>query len=174
MNPIPDHLKTNLKILFIGYNPSLKSAETGHHYANPHNRFWRLLYQSCLTSRLYLPIEDQDLLTYGYGFTNIVERPTRTAEDITREEYQMGREQLHQKILFYCPKIACFVGKGVYEQYRKQRNISWGIQHESSTPEVLEFVVPSSSGLVRMPYAEILQVYQELKSVLDTQFPISS
>ena len=43
MEPIPDHIKENLKVLFVGFNPSIRSSETGHHYANPTNRFWTIL-----------------------------------------------------------------------------------------------------------------------------------
>ena len=74
--PVPDYLRPGLKILFVGFNPSLRSAEVGHHYANPNNRFWTIIYRAGLTTRKYLPQEDHRLLELGYGFTNIVERPT--------------------------------------------------------------------------------------------------
>src|SRR5690606_41884004 len=122
MREIQDHLGKNMKILFIGYNPSLKSGETGHHYANPNNRFWKILEESGLTPRRYSPYEDfKLLLEYGYGFTNIVSRPTKSAEEITKEEYQVGRENLRRKIEEYKPKIACFVGKGVYLEYSEKK-----------------------------------------------------
>ena len=44
LKPIPDHLANNLQILFVGFNPSIRSAETGHHFANPNNRFWKILF----------------------------------------------------------------------------------------------------------------------------------
>lgn len=31
MEGISDHLKENLDILFVGFNPSIRSGETGHH-----------------------------------------------------------------------------------------------------------------------------------------------
>lgn len=77
MDEIPDHLDHGLQIVFIGFNPSIRSGEVGHHYANPRNNFWRILHQSGLTPRLYDASEDGDLLKLGYGFTNIVARPTR-------------------------------------------------------------------------------------------------
>ena len=57
---ISDHMEENLQILFVGYNPSIRSGETGHHYANPSNRFYRILLQAGLTPRLYKPQEDGD------------------------------------------------------------------------------------------------------------------
>ena len=72
MEGILDHIKEDLDLLFIGFNPSIRSGETGHHYANPNNRFWRIIHEAGLTPRKYQPIEDHSLLELGYGFTNIV------------------------------------------------------------------------------------------------------
>lgn len=145
MPEIPDHLKPGLKLLFVGYNPSLYSARTGHHYANPNNRFWKVLHEAGLTPRRFRPEEDAQLLQFGYGFTNIVARPTQTAAER------------------YCPKVVCYVGKGVYEQLTKRKKIAWGMQDESVVPGVTDFVAPSTSGLVRMPIQEIVSIYAQLK-----------
>jgi len=164
---IPDSIAEDLNILFIGYNPSLRSGELGHNYAGRGNRFWKLLHESGLTDRLMRPTEDRDLLAQGYGFTNIVARPTARADEITRDEYAAGRVQLRALIERYRPQIACFVGKGVYEQYSGRREIAWGEQEMPVVPGVIDFVAPSSSGLVRMPYAEILKIYHGLKKITD-------
>lgn len=167
MGPIPDHIQDNLKILFVGYNPSIRSGETGHHYANPNNRFYTILHQSGLTPRKYHPTEDASLLQLGYGFTNIVPRPTRTAAEITKEEYAAGKEQLRQKIERHRPKVVCFVGKGVYEQYSGRRNVGWGVQEQPVVPGVIEFVAPSSSGLVRMKLEDMVAIFQKLKELVE-------
>jgi TDG/mug DNA glycosylase family protein len=168
MQGIPDSIQNGLRILFIGYNPSLTSGEIGHNYAGRGNRFWRLLYDAGLTPRLMKPTEDRDLLAYGYGFTNIVSRPTRRADEITRQEYAEGRVILRGKIMTYRPKIACFVGKGVYEQYNGHGIIPWGVQPVPAVEGVIDFVAPSSSGLVRMKYEEILAIYQDLARLVNT------
>ncbi len=162
MQGIGDHLQKGLDIVFIGFNPSIRSGETGHHYANPNNRFWKILFESGLTPRKYEAAEDAGLLDIGYGLTNIVSRPTKAADEITKEEYKQGREELKSKIGFYNPKIACFVGKGVYQEYSGRKNIGWGRQEESMVPGTIDFVAPSSSGLVRMKLAEIVAIYSEL------------
>ncbi|WP_145415043.1 mismatch-specific DNA-glycosylase [Paenibacillus xylanexedens] len=159
---IPDHLDTGLSILFIGFNPSITSGETGHHYAYKGNRFWRILERSGLTPRLYDATEDGELLKLGYGFTNIVARPTKGIEDITKEEYAEGREILREKLKTYRPDIACFVGKGVYTQYSKRSKVEWGFQDDPVVKEIQEFVAPSSSGLVRMSMDEIVAIYAQL------------
>lgn len=162
MNPIPDHLAWGLDVLFVGFNPSPRSGETGHHYANPRNRFWTILYRAGLTPRLYRAEEDGELLKLGYGFTNIVARPTPTAADITAAEYAEGRQLLRRKIETYRPQIVCFVGKGVYEAYSGRRGVGWGFQEEPVVEGVRDFVAPSSSGLVRMKLEEIVGVYAQL------------
>jgi TDG/mug DNA glycosylase family protein len=167
IQPIPDHLRENLDVLFVGYNPSLRSGEVGHHYANPNNRFWTILHRAGFTPRKYRPEEDVDLLALGYGFTNIVARPTRAAADITKEEYEEGRLILREKIIRYRPRTVCFVGKGVYQEYSGRRNVAWGVQPEPVVPGTLEFVAPSSSGLVRMKLDEIVAIFRELKELLD-------
>lgn len=166
MISIPDHLQEGLRVVFVGFNPSLRSGETGHHYANPNNRFWTILHQAGLTPRKYRPEEDRQLIELGYGLTNIVARPTRAAAEISPEEYEQGRQELLDKIRRFRPRVVCFVGKGVYEQYSGRKNISWGVQAEGKVPGVKEFVAPSSSGLVRMSLPEVVAIYRELRALL--------
>ncbi|WP_052487556.1 G/U mismatch-specific DNA glycosylase [Gordoniibacillus kamchatkensis] len=166
MPEVPDHLREGLRVLFVGYNPSLRSAETGHHYANPSNRFYKLLHLAGLTPRLYRPEEDAALLELGFGFTNIVARPTKAADEITKDEYEQGRVELRHKIETYRPYAVCFVGKGVYEQYSGRRNVAWGFQPEPVVAGVREFVAPSSSGLVRMKVEEMAAIFRQLGEAL--------
>lgn len=159
---IPDHLRKDLNLIFVGFNPSIVSGETGHHYANKNNRFWKILYASGLTDRLYRAEEDHLLLHLGYGLTNIVERPTKSAAEITKHEYEEGRIRLKEKLVYYQPKIVCFVGKGVYKEYSQIIDIPWGKQKKSVLPNMIDFVAPSSSGLVRMKMDEIVSIYKDL------------
>jgi len=165
LGPIDDHLKNNLDILFVGFNPSIRSGESGHHFANPNNRFWKILNHSGLTPRLYTAEEDRELLDIGYGLTNIVSRPTKAADEITKVEYQEGRVELNRKIKLYRPKIVCYVGKGVYQQFSKKKVIPWGIQENSVVEGTIDFVAPSSSGLVRMRIEQIVEIYRELATL---------
>lgn len=162
IEPISDHLKENLSIMFVGFNPSIRSGELGHHYANPNNRFWKILHESGITKRKYKPEEDFKLLEMGYGLTNIVSRPTKAADEISKEEYRIGRQELKQKIERYKPMTACYVGKGVYQEFSGKRDVNWGIQEESVVPGTTDFVAPSSSGLVRMRITDVIDIYKQL------------
>ena len=164
LEPIPDHLQEDLKILFVGFNPSIRSSETGFHYANPNNRFWKILYEAGLTPRKYRPEENRDLLALGYGLTNIVARPTKEAAEISRAEYTEGAELLEQKIRKFRPTAVCFVGKGVYQQFSNRKAVSWGLQKEPVIPGIVEYVAPSSSGLVRIKLDDIVEIYSGLNN----------
>ncbi|CAG9606333.1 mismatch-specific DNA-glycosylase [Pseudoneobacillus rhizosphaerae] len=166
MKPIPDHITENLTILFVGFNPSIRSSETGHHFANPNNRFWKILHESGLTPKRLDTSEDNTLVDLGYGLTNIVARPTKTALEITKEEYISGKAELRKKIEKYKPKYVCFVGKGVYQEYSGKKDVPWGVQDGSVVDDTIDFVAPSSSGLVRMRLDEIVDIYRELVTLI--------
>lgn len=166
MREVSDVIAPNLKILFIGFNPGVRSAETGHHFAGHSNRFWKLLFAAGLTPRQLSPEEDMTLPQYGFGITNIVARPSRTAAEITREEYLAGREILRRKLSFYKPAIACYAGIGVYREFAVVKNLRCGLQPQSVVAEVRDFVVPSPSGLNRTTFAEQLVFYQDLHKLV--------
>lgn len=166
MNCVPDYLEQNLTILFIGFNPSIRSGETGHHFASPNNRFWKILFAAGITPYKFQAAEGYKLLELGFGLTNIVSRPTKSAAEITKEEYQEGRQLLKEKIAKYKPKVACYVGKGVYKEYSRKKDILWGAQSHSVNTGTIDFVAPSSSGLVRMSMDEITAIYRQLKALL--------
>lgn len=171
--PLPDYLKPGLKVLFVGFNPSIRSGELGHHFASPNNRFWRILHQAGLTPRQYSPMEDASLLDLGYGLTNLVARPTKAATDVSMAEYARGRKLLQHKIELNLPRVVCHVGKGVYQIYARRKQAAWGFQPDEIISGVKDFVAPSSSGLVRMPMEQIVSIYSWLNSFLrDSQHPI--
>ncbi|MEH6995559.1 mismatch-specific DNA-glycosylase [Neobacillus drentensis] len=167
MKLVNDHIKENLKILFVGFNPSIRSSETGNHFANPNNRFWRILQDAGLTPRKFDASEDAKLLDLGMGITNIVARPTKAADEITKEEYKEGKEILRNKIELLKPRVVCFVGKGVYQEYSGMKSVPWGRQEKAVVPGTIDFVAPSSSGLVRMKVEEIVEIYLGLKEIIE-------
>ena len=115
MGSVPDFLRPGLNIIFVGFNPGILSGKTGHHFANPTKRFWKLLHEAGLTPRKYTPEEAGLLLDLGLGLTNIVPRTTQAASDIRPEEFVRGRQLLLQKLRRYHPRVVCWVGKGVYQ-----------------------------------------------------------
>ncbi|KAI4482857.1 hypothetical protein M0804_008710 [Polistes exclamans] len=145
---LPDYLKENLDMVFVGINPSLMSAHRGKYYAGPGNHFYKLLYESGLTPKCMNFDEDHKLLQYGIGLTNIVTRPTRSSADLKRTEIKEGAKIIEEKIKLFKPKIAIFNGKCIYEVYANKTSKS--CFHFGLQPELIEntaiWVVPSSSA----------------------------
>lgn len=164
--PLPDIIDFSLKVIFIGFNPGLRSAHLGHHYAGRSNRFWKLLFQSDLISQPLRAEDDQRLLSYRYGSINLVDRPTKGAAELNQEELAVGREKLLWKLTTYQPWVACYLGVGVYRHVARQRMVKRGLQKTSVASEVLDFVISSPSGLNRTPFQQQLEKYQELKKLL--------
>lgn len=165
--PLPDILAPGLKILFIGYNPGLRSAEMGHHYAGKSNRFWDILYRAGLTAEKLDYTRDRELLSYGYGSTNIIDRPSKSANELARKEYLEGKKALRELLNEYKPSVACYVGIGVYKSFSGKRKVEWGQQTDQILEGILDFVAPSTSGLNRMPIVAQVKIYSELKSLID-------
>ncbi len=161
-----DLLRPGLTLVFCGYNPSLKSGQSGYHYAHPGNRFWRVLHASGVTRHLYRPEEDEQLLGLGLGFTNLASRPTRRADELTREEIQAGAEELREKLERFEPRVVAYTGIGVYRWFRATSKVSWGVQEDSAVPGVTDVVVPSPSGLNRMRFEELVEQYRALAPFL--------
>jgi thymine-DNA glycosylase len=116
LDPLPDALAPSLICIFVGVNPSIKTATTGHAYAHPSNLFWKLLHSSGCTTRRCLPKEDQDMpRLFALGLTNLVQRPTRDAAQLTNDEMDNKVDFLVEKIRRYRPESVCLVGKGIWE-----------------------------------------------------------
>ena len=162
----PDLLRPGLKLVFCGYNPSLRSGQSGHHYAHPGNRFWRILVAAGITDYLYAPVEDVRLLDMGIGFTNLVARPTRRADELEPGEIRAGAEILAHKLAELKPGAVAYTGSGVYRWFRRLKDVSWGLQQSSAIPGVVDVVVPSPSGLNRMCFAQLVEHYAVLKQFL--------
>ncbi|KAF2677798.1 DNA glycosylase [Lentithecium fluviatile CBS 122367] len=126
LSPLVDILEDNLICVFVGTNPGVQTATAGHAYAHPSNHFWKLLHATGLTDRRLKPQEDRSLpALYCMGNTNIVDRPSKDAAELSKEETSAGTANLDAKFLRYKPEAVCIVGKGIWEaiwRYRYGRN----------------------------------------------------
>jgi TDG/mug DNA glycosylase family protein len=71
MHRLPDQLQPHLRLVFVGTAAGQRSADLGHYYAHPGNRFWRTIHAVGITPRLYHPHEFSALLDLGIGFTDM-------------------------------------------------------------------------------------------------------
>jgi len=144
MPSLPDYLQPGLRLVFVGFNPSLRSAAIGHYYAGPGNLFWPLLYEAGLLPEPLTYADDHRILTFSIGLTDLVQRPTRSSADLVSDEARAGVLQLQRKLLAYAPRVVCFNGKGVYEWYTHRPVTLWP-QTARIGPSAV-FVVPSTSA----------------------------
>ena len=165
---VPDYLCEDLKLVIVGINPGNRSGETGHHYAWPGNHFWPLLYESGLLPERLTFAEDHRVLDYGIGLTNLVDRTSRSASDLSRDEMRAGTESLRAKLLACRPLVVCFNGKGIYEVFSGRKNRQLGRQPEMLAGSLL-FVTPSSSARTAAYQRDAkLRYYRELKALVDS------
>src|SRR6202451_3958496 len=111
---IPDLAAPNLIVLFAGINPGLYTAAIGRHFGRPGNRFWPALHGGGFTPRLFSPFEGSLLLDLKFGITNIVERATARADELTADEIRAGGRRLQAKVKRWRPTVVAFVGIGPY------------------------------------------------------------
>jgi len=119
---LPDLLRDDLNVVFVGINPPPFSVKQGHYFARPGNRFWPCFSRSVLSeeARCTLgvkrlePHHDAALLVYGFGFTDVVKRVTAGANEVRSEEFAAGVTVLRRKLERHRPRIACFHGMTGY------------------------------------------------------------
>jgi TDG/mug DNA glycosylase family protein len=143
---VRDAIAPNLRVLFCGINPGLYSAATGHHFARPGNRFWPTLYQAGFTPRQLAPSEERELLTFGYGITNLVARATATADGLAPEELVAGRRRLESKVKRYQPQVVAVLGISAYRTAFAKKAVMLGLQSERLADAAV-WVLPNPSGL---------------------------
>ena len=166
--PLRDRIRPDVRVLFVGINPGVRSSLTGHHFAGFSNRFWKLLYESRLVPDPITFTDDDRLPEWGYGVTNIVPRPTAGIDTLRPEEYVAGRTRLRAKVRRFKPAIVAMVGLTVFRAMFPERKgaVALGLQKEM-LGESAVFVLPNPSGRnANYSYAEMLAAFRALRRYL--------
>jgi len=127
LETLPDLLREGLDIVFVGINPSRYSARLGHYFARKTNRFWPAFSRSALSApvrrglgvAMLLPEHDAALLDHGFGFTDVVKRPTGNAAELAPGELAAAAPALLAKIAACRPRLACFHGVTGYRPFHR-------------------------------------------------------
>lgn len=143
---VPDLIAKNLIVLFAGINPGLYTAAIGHHFGRPGNRFWPALYGGGFTPRLFSPFEESLLLDLKFGITNVVERATARADELTADELRAGGKRLEAKVIRWRPTVVAFVGIGPYRIVSGNKDARVGLQ-QTPFGGSHAWVLPNPSGL---------------------------
>jgi double-stranded uracil-DNA glycosylase len=156
---LPDQLQENLRLVFVGTAASTRSADVGHYYAHPGNRFWRTIHQVGLTPRLYEPREFPALLELGIGFTDLCK--SGAGMDRQALAFPVDIPAFREKMLRHRPKTIAFTSKKAASLFygRPTKAIASGRQPPSEGfPEF--FVLASPSGAASGSWS--VQPWQEL------------
>ena len=164
---IRDVVAAGLRVLFVGINPGLYTAATGHHFARPGNRFWPALHAAGFSNRLLHPSEQRELLKGGYGITNLVNRATATADEVEPAEFIAGRARLAAKVQRLRPRVVAFLGMGAYCH-------AFGVARAPVGEQPLRFegarvwVLPNPSGLnANYQLPALVELFRALKRATD-------
>jgi len=165
--PLPDVVAPGLDVLFCGINPSLVSAARGHHFARPGNRFWPALHLAGLTPRRFDPEEDRQLLQHGLGITNVADRPTRAAAELTREELREGAAALADLVAEHRPRVLAVLGITAWRVGFERPRAVLGLQPER-VGGAATWVVPNPSGLnAHFQLPDLARIYRQLRPPCD-------
>ena len=156
---LPDQLRPNLRLVFVGTAASTRSAELGHYYAHPGNRFWRTIHEVGITPRRYQPNEFGTLLDLGIGFTDLSKSGAGMDHQIPAQSIDVPGFKV--KIENYRPKTIAFTSKKAASLFYgiPSAMISLGRQQaDGQFPDV--FVLASPSGAASGHWT--LQPWREL------------
>lgn len=164
---LTDHIRPGIRILFVGINPGLRSAATGHHFAGYSNRFWKLLFESKLVPKPLTHQDDWRLPDWGLGLTNVIQRPSAGIDVLKPSEYAAGRKRLAAKVQGYRPHAVALLGVTIYRtlfpEYRTGR-ISLGLQAKTLVGRPV-FVLPNPSGRnAHYSYSRMLTAFRTLRN----------
>jgi double-stranded uracil-DNA glycosylase len=179
-------------VLFVGINPGMRSAATGHHFAGYSNRFWKLLFESGLVPERLTFEDDWRLPEFDFGMTNLVPRATPGIADLGTADYSAGRRRLLARIRRYAPRVVVLIGVTLYRVLQPSlvavrspdvgsgfSRIRTGGRLSTNLPAPLGlrdetlvgapvFVLPNPSGRnANYSYAEMLEAFKELRAWLD-------
>ena len=174
--PLRDRILPGVRVLFVGINPGVRSALTGHHFAGFSNRFWKLLYDARLVPEPVTYVDDERLPEWGFGITNVIARPTPGIDTLTREEYVDGCARLRRKIQRYRPEVVALVGVTVFRALfpnsrgrAHTRAVTLGLQKERIGTSTV-FVLPNPSGRnANYTYDEMRRAFRALAKELRTK-----
>ena len=164
--PLRDIIHPGVRVLLVGINPGIRSAEIGHHFAGYSNRFWKLLHESGLVPEAIGAEDDARLPEWGLGITNLIARATPGIDTLRPAEYPAGLAILRRKVRRWKPRVVAFVGVTLYRGiFAKKGAIALGLQDDTFEGARV-VVLPNPSGRnANFSYAEMLAAFRALAAV---------
>jgi len=149
---VPDLVGPGLRLLFVGINPGLWTAATQTHFAHPGNRFYPALERAGLIEHTidrsagFTGADRAHLIARGVGITNLVNRATARASELTADELRAGAGRLEALVAEHGPRVVAVAGITAFRAAFGRRDAAAGRQEEGLVGAEL-WVVPNPSGL---------------------------
>ncbi|MDX1622025.1 MAG: mismatch-specific DNA-glycosylase [Nitriliruptorales bacterium] len=149
---VPDLAGDDPKLVFVGINPGLWTAAAQAHFAHPGNRFYPALFLAGITaweidaSDGYRDEDVEHLIERGVAITNLVNRATARADELSTDELRQGKEKLVDKLDELAPRAVAIVGITAYRTAFGRRDADAGEQEEELAGARL-WVLGNPSGL---------------------------
>ncbi|MFM7064017.1 MAG: uracil-DNA glycosylase family protein [Actinomycetes bacterium] len=105
---LADLVGPGMRLLLVGLNPSLYSADCGVGFGRPGNRAWPALLASGLATADRDPLRLLD--ERRIGMTDLVKRPTARADELTKDEFRHGVARLELLCRWLQPGAVCVLG----------------------------------------------------------------
>ena len=149
---VPDLVADGVLLLFVGINPGLWTAAAQAHFARRGNRFYPALHRAGLSRRLIdasagmTNADAADLIGRGIGITNIVNRATARADELSPAELRLGAAELEARVAALQPVVTLILGLTAYRQAFDRPKAVAGWQDEG-LPRTRLMVTGNPSGL---------------------------
>ena len=149
---VPDLVGDDVRLLFVGINPGLWTAATQTHFAHPGNRFYPALLQAGLIERGidrsagFSNDDRAHLVARGIAITNLVNRATVRASELTKDELREGGRRLGALVADLQPRVVAIAGITAYRTAFRRPKAQLGRQPEDLAGAEL-WAVPNPSGL---------------------------
>lgn len=109
---LADLLPPSTKAVIVGVNPAPTSVAAGHYYQGQlGQRLWQRLQRCELLSLAAGQWEDDAAVAAGFGFTDVVKRPTASAGALHPGEREHGAAILREKLEQLRPNAVIFTFK---------------------------------------------------------------
>jgi TDG/mug DNA glycosylase family protein len=165
---VPDLLGPGVRLLFVGINPGLWTAAAQSHFGRPGNRFYPALFRAGIVDRVidasagFSPQDKEHLLQRGVGITNLVNRATARADELSRDELVAGGQKLERRVAQIGPKVVAVLGVTAYRAAFGRPKATLGRQPEDFAGVPL-WVAPNPSGLnAHSQLADLAAAYREI------------
>jgi TDG/mug DNA glycosylase family protein len=121
-----------------------------------------VLKASGFTDEVLSPFEDARLVEFGIGITNLVERSTTKAAELTKEELREGARRLERTVERFRPKVLAILGVVAYRSAFSV-HASLGRQPEDLCGAAV-FVLPNPSGAqARYQLPDLVTAFEALR-----------